>query len=145
MNANRATAVWMAGALLIAAIALTASLASQKTKLLRLGWTPIDLTHPEGAAMWHLLRTASDIIPPGESYTIRARKSSDEMYLFMMSLGVLVHCTGFPSSYFDRDTGPVGKRARYVIVYRNQIPPGRGERLIKTFREGSLYRRDAGP
>ena len=134
---------WLAGVAILAALTLWSNLAGIEEKLLRSPQTPMDLTNSTTAAMWKLLWDSAGIIPAGESYTVRAKDRGEEMFLFMLSMSVLMDRRPCPSSYFGGDLRRVGDRAHYAIIWQRQFPPAAGERLTADFRWGCLYRRQS--
>jgi len=137
----RTSIFWLAGALLIAAIALCINLSDMRGPLLRAPGTPLDLVSPSKASLWRLLWMCEPKIPDKGTYTVRAMNPGEEMYLYMMSLGVLVHRSALPSSYYGKDLKAIGKRAQYIIVAETQAPPEPGARLIASGSDGCLYLR----
>jgi hypothetical protein len=137
-----ASVLWAAGALILLVFMVIVNFPSSKDTSYPLSSTPMDRTSGSAAAMWRLLWNASEWIPGGESYTVRAKDRGQEMELHMLSLAVLVQNAPLPSSYWGKDLGATGSRARFVIFYQNQVAPGPSERLVRTFPDGSLYRRE---
>jgi hypothetical protein len=62
--------------------------------------TPIDRPSLSAAAQWRFLSDARTHVEKGESFTIAARDPSDEMNLYMMSIGIFAGHFIYPNSYF---------------------------------------------
>jgi hypothetical protein len=139
MNNKLFYIIWLTGAFFVLVLGIISNFPEKKFVSHIKGLTPVDRTLPSGASMFRLLCNSAEIIPEGETYTVRAKKGEDEMALFMISLGCLPKCIAIPSSYYGKDFSEIGKRARYLIVYHNEINPGESYFLVKEFMDGSLY------
>ena len=89
--------------------------------------------------MWHFLDEVRSHVPPDVSYTVRAADRGEQMYLYMVSLGLLDRQLGLPSSYFEM-SGPYGERAKYVLVFGKPENP-EGLRLVFQGEKGAVYER----
>jgi hypothetical protein len=111
---------------------------------LRVPKTPVDLVWDRYARFWSFLKEARHHVPPGQTYTVVAPDREDEMYLYMLSLGIFEKQVALPTSYFGHPT-PDGERARFVLAYRNTAG-GPKDRLVARLEEGAIYERGgAGP
>ncbi len=78
--------------------------------------SPLDNTRSDLVLQWQFLAAAAPHIPTGESFTVEARSTEDELSLGMMALGLLPAARLQPSSYYGVATS-AGDTARYVLVY----------------------------
>jgi hypothetical protein len=79
--------------------------------------SPLDNTRPELASQWQFVEAAVKHVPAGESLTIRACNTDDELTLYMMALGLAAAANPQPSSYYGTPTPEVGGRARFVLEF----------------------------
>ena len=87
---------------------------------------------------------ARDRMPAGASYTVIASNRDDEMYLYMLSLGVLPKQRALPTSYYGSPQ-TAGLRARYVLSFGGRSPGTEGARVRFRSAEGAVYERPRVP
>jgi hypothetical protein len=91
---------------------------------------------------WGFLWQAREVLPAGASYTIVASDPQTEMSLYMLSIGVLTECQGFPTSYYLRPSPDSGAMARYVLAFGCAAQP-EGAELVQKLDEGCIWDRGA--
>ncbi|HKF45004.1 MAG TPA: hypothetical protein VKG01_18045 [Thermoanaerobaculia bacterium] len=130
--------LWLSAAVAALVAGLTASRLPWRAPL-RVPATPLDYTNPRLAEMWHFLDEVRSHVPPDVSYTVRTTDRGEQMYLFMVSLGLLDRQLGLPSSYFEM-SGPHGEWAKYVLVF-GKPENLEGLRLVFQGEKGAVYER----
>ena len=108
---------------------------------LRAPRTPLDRTTPWSVPDWEFLAAARDLVPPGETFTVRAADRRHEMNLFMMSIGLLPRGRPEPSSYAGFPYPGDGLSATYVLDFGCSLPPANGA-LVARVPHGCVLRRD---
>ena len=138
---QRMSRAWLAGATAV----LLAGLALSRVPL-RSVWhipvTPLDFTSDRLAHLWTFLHEVRGKVPDGATYTVLAPNRDDEMYLYMLSLGLLDRQEALPSSYFGV-SWPNGHEARYVLSYGNALRETEEFHLVFRAAEGAVYERVA--
>lgn len=104
--------------------------------------TPLDYSNERLADLWHFVDDARNHVPAGATFTVLAPDLDDEMFMYMVSLGLLDRQVGLPSSYFGAPQ-PSGRDARYVLAYGGRRPETEGLRLIYEDERGAVFEREA--
>ncbi len=78
--------------------------------------TPFDNTRSGHAEQWRFLDEASELVPPGATFTIHAADPDTEMSLYMMAVGLLPEATVIPRTYYGRPVA-ASARARFVLTF----------------------------
>jgi hypothetical protein len=110
-----------------------------------LGWkmpeTPVDLGSARYAAFWRFLKEARRLVPDNASYTAIAKDPEDEMYLFMLSLGIFERHEALASSYYGVPTPQEGDSSRFVLAFDKEPSPPTSFRLVARVGPGSVFER----
>lgn len=139
MRPSTVQGIWLTAA----TVALVAGVYSSRVsfrKTLHLPATPIDYANPHLAELWRFLYDIRGQVPEGASFTVRASNRDDEMYLYMVSLGILDKRVALPSSYYGVPERS-GDQARYVLVYGSVSAMEEGMRLVFQTPQGAVYER----
>jgi hypothetical protein len=104
--------------------------------------TPLDYSNARLADLWHFVNEARDHVPAGASFTVLALDRNDEMYLYMISLGLMDEQVALPSSYFGTPW-QFGEKAKYVLAYGDRVAGTEGLRLVFRAERGAVYERPA--
>jgi hypothetical protein len=141
VQASSMRAVWLVVAAASLAVGLWRSRLPFRAAL-HVPVTPLDYTNPRLADLWRFVNDARGRIPAGASFTVLAPDRDDEMYLYMVSLGLLDRQVALPSTYFGVQW-PYGRDAKYVLAYGGRKPETEGLRLIYKSERGAVYERES--
>jgi hypothetical protein len=103
--------------------------------------SPVERCSPTLGATWRFLASAAPLVPSGATYTVWASGPEEEMDAFMLSLGLLGHARGLPSSYYGHPLPAVGGQAEYVLALPGANRDGPGLELIARLGGGVVLRR----
>jgi len=106
--------------------------------------TPTDRASRALAEEWLFLWHASGAVPREATFSVLASERPREMSLFMMAIGLYPYARPVPASYFGGDVPSQDREgADYLLIFRCEVPPPPGFRVIRTNPGGCVFKRNS--
>ncbi len=106
--------------------------------------TPMDRVSGALSEEWLFLWHAKGAVPRKAAFSVLASERPREMNLFMMAIGLYPYARPVPASYFGGDVPSQDREGPdYLLVFRCEVPPPPGFRLIQTNPGGCVFKRNS--